>query len=263
VSEPLLSVTNVGATYDNAILALSRVSLTVGAGEIVALLGANGAGKTTTLRAISNLLSAVHGQITGGHVTFDGRRTEKLGPAQLVAAGLAQVIEGRHCFPHLTVEENLIAGASALRIGRRQLAADVARIYGYFPQLRAKRRLPAALCSGGEQQMTAIGRALMARPRLLMLDEPTMGLAPLVAREIFHFLRALNRDENLSILVAEQNATLALRYADRAYVLEHGSVALAGASAEVRERDDVKHFYLGFEPRQRRQYSSLVSQVGT
>jgi len=255
----LLDVAKLAATYENAILALSDVTLSVGEGEIVALLGANGAGKTTTLRAISNLLPAERGQITSGSVRYDGASSLRRSPAELVAAGLAQVLEGRHCFPHLTVEENLRTGGFARRTSEGRLAADLARVYSYFPRLREQRHLPAALCSGGEQQMTAIGRALMARPRLLVLDEPTMGLAPIVAGDIFTFLRTLNREDGLSILIAEQNATLALRHADRAYVLEHGRIAFSGSAAELRERDDVKHFYLGLDTEQR---SRLPSGAG-
>jgi branched-chain amino acid transport system ATP-binding protein len=251
---PLLDVSGVAATYQNAIVALACVSLTIGEGEIVALLGANGAGKTTTLRAISQLLAAQRGQVTHGSITFAGTSMHKLGPADVVALGLAQVLENRRCFPTLTVEENLIVGA--LGGGRRRsVGAGLARIYRYFPRLADKRRVPAGLCSGGEQQMTAIGRALMANPRLLLLDEPTIGLAPLVANELFAFLRTLQRDERVTVLVAEQNATLALRYADRAYVLEHGTTVLEGSAAALRERDDIKHFYLGLETERRGRYA--------
>ncbi len=250
-TRPLLTVTNVAATYESAIIALSNVTLTVGEGEMVALLGANGAGKTTTLRAISRLLGAERGEVTRGSIDFDGRPTLWLGPADVVALGIAQVLEGRRCFPSLTVEENLIVGAAGGGARRGNRAADLERVYEYFPGLFKKRRVPAGLCSGGEQQMTAIGRALMAHPRCLLLDEPTIGLAPLVARELFVFLRKLNRDEGVTVLVAEQNATLALHYADRAYVLEHGTVVIEGTAAQLRARDDMKHFYLGLESHER------------
>lgn len=242
---PLLVVADVAATYESAIIALSDVTMTVREGEMVALLGANGSGKTTTLRAISRLLSAERGQVTRGSIAFDGASTLRLGPADVVALGVAQVLEGRRCFPSLTVEENLVVGAVGGGARRRLVADGLQRVYNYFPRLAEKRRVAAGLCSGGEQQMTAIGRALMANPRCLLLDEPTIGLAPLVARELFAFLRVLNREEGVTVLVAEQNATLALRYADRAYVLEHGTVVLEGPAAELRLRDDIKHFYLG------------------
>jgi branched-chain amino acid transport system ATP-binding protein len=242
---PLLDVRDLEVIYDKAILAVRDVTLSVGRGEIVAVLGANGAGKSTTLKAISGVLAGERGERTRGTISFDGASTAKSATAELVRKGLVHVLEGRHCFPHLTIEENLVTGAIARRSRRSDLRTDLDRIYAYFPKLREKRRLAAALASGGEQQMTAIGRALIANPRLLVLDEPTMGIAPLIAREIFAFLERLNREEGLSILVAEQSAALALRYAHRAYVLENGRVALTGSAPELRERDDIKHFYLG------------------
>ncbi len=245
MAAPLLDVRDLEVVYDKAILAVRDVTLSVAAGEIVALLGANGAGKSTTLKAISGVLVAERGERTHGSIAFDGVSSAKATAADLVERGLVHVLEGRHCFPHLTVEENLVTGAIARRSRRSELRADLERMYTYFPKLRNKRTLPAALASGGEQQMTAIGRALMARPRLLLLDEPTMGIAPLVAREIFAFLARLNAEAGLSILVAEQSSALALRYAHRAYVLETGRVVLSGSAAELRERDDIKHFYLG------------------
>lgn len=245
MAAPLLDVRDLEILYDKAILAARDVTLSVAAGEIVALLGANGAGKSTTLKAISGVLVAECGERTNGTIAFDGVSTAKAGAADLVERGVVHVLEGRHCFPHLTVEENLVTGAVARRSKRSELRADLERIYTYFPKLRDKRALPAALASGGEQQMTAIGRALMARPRLLLLDEPTMGIAPLVAREIFAFLARLNAEASLSILVAEQSSALALRFAHRAYVLETGRVVLTGTAAELRERDDMQHFYLG------------------
>ncbi len=248
---PLLELTNVAATYESAIIALSNVTLSVYEGEMVALLGANGAGKTTTLRAISRLLPAERGEVTHGAIYFDGSSTIRLGAADVVGLGVAQVLEGRRCFPSLSIEENLKVGASGGGKRARPLAESLQRVYRYFPRLAEKRRVAAGLCSGGEQQMAAIGRALMANPRFLLLDEPTIGLAPLIARELFAFLRVLNRDEGVTVLVAEQNATLALRYADRAYVLEHGSVVLEGTAAQLRARDDIKHFYLGLETRER------------
>jgi branched-chain amino acid transport system ATP-binding protein len=241
----LLVLENVEATYNRAIHALHGVSLTVRDGEIVALLGANGAGKTTTLKAVSNLLPAERGQISGGSIRFDGIDVSRTLTSNLVRRGLVQVLEGRHCFRSLTVEENLLTGALGRGSNRAETRIDLERVYDLFPRLRDKRRVAAGLASGGEQQMTAIGRALMSRPRLLVLDEPSMGLAPLVVAEIFERLKALNRSEGLSILVAEQNSTVALRYADRATVLENGRAVLEGSAAELRARDDVKAFYLG------------------
>jgi branched-chain amino acid transport system ATP-binding protein len=241
----LLSIDQVEAMYGRAIVALHGVSLTVRRGEIVAVLGANGAGKTTTLKAVSNLLPAERGQITRGTIVFDAISTPATRPGDLVRRGLVPVLEGRRTFRSLTVEENLITGGIARDSTRAEIAADLARIYDLFPRLRDKRRTLAGLTSGGEQQMTAIGRALMARPRLLVLDEPSMGLAPLVVQIIFRALVRLNRDEGLSILVSEQNSAVALSHAHRAVVLENGVTVLSGAADELRRRDDIKSFYLG------------------
>ncbi|MBZ9606168.1 ABC transporter ATP-binding protein [Phyllobacterium chamaecytisi] len=241
----LLAVDGVRATYNHAITALHGVSLTVGHGEIVALLGANGAGKTTTLKGISNLLPAERGQITAGSIKFDGRDVSAISPADLVRSGLVQVLEGRHCFRSLTVEENLITGGLGRSAKRAEIADDLENIYAYFPRLKEKRRTLSGLTSGGEQQMTAIGRALMSRPRLLVLDEPSMGLAPLIVQDIFKTLRRLNRETGLAILVAEQNSTVALKYADRATILENGAAVLSGAADELRDNEDIKNFYLG------------------
>jgi branched-chain amino acid transport system ATP-binding protein len=243
-----LVVDRVEAIYNHAIIALHGVSLTVRRGEILAVLGANGAGKSTTLRSISNLLQAERGQITAGSIRFEGRDVLRTSPAELVRQGLVQVLEGRHCFRSLTVEENLITGGVARGSGRAEIIRDLERVYTIFPRLREKRKAASGLTSGGEQQMTAIGRALMSRPRLLVLDEPSMGLAPLIVRDIFRKLKSLNQSEGLSILVAEQNSTVALQYADRATVLENGLAVLEGPAAVLRERDDVKAFYLGEGP---------------
>jgi branched-chain amino acid transport system ATP-binding protein len=223
------------------------VSLHVGQGEIVALLGANGAGKSSTLRAVSNLLGAERGRVTRGRITFDGRVTAGLPTSRLVTSGLVQVLEGRHCYRGLTVEENLITGAIGRQATRAETAVDLDRVYVLFPRLKVKRRVLAGLTSGGEQQMTAIGRALMGRPRLLVLDEPSMGLAPIVVSEIFKALIILNREHGLSILLAEQNASVALRAAHRGVVLENGRVKLTGEAADLRSRDDVRAAYLGFD----------------
>ena len=250
MTAPLLMLDDVHVAYNHVIVALGGITLEVRPGEIVALLGANGAGKSITLKAVSNLLPAQRGHVTHGRIVFDGRDITRLAPHRVVRSGLVQVLEGRHCFRPLTVEENLLTGAAARQASRPETRADLERVYEVFPRLREKRRLPAGLASGGEQQMTAIGRALMARPRLLVLDEPSMGLSPRTVEDIFSVLRRLNVDHGLSILVAEQNSTVALRHAHRAYVLEHGHVALTGAAAVLRERDDVKAVYLGLaDPR--------------
>lgn len=242
---PLLELCDVEAAYRGAIVALHRVSLVVRRGEIVALLGANGAGKTTTLKAASNLLPAESGQVTGGCVRFAGRDVRGMSPGELVRSGLVPVLEGRHVFRSLSIEENLITGAIARGSKRSELLVDLERVYSYFPRLREKRRIAAGLASGGEQQMTALGRALMSRPRLLLLDEPSMGLAPRVVQAIFQRLLMLNRQEGLSILVAEQNSTVALRTADRATVLENGVAVLDGDTVSLRQREDIQAFYLG------------------
>ncbi len=241
----ILDVSGLKATYNHAIAALGGVSFTVARGEVVALLGANGGGKTTTLRAISNLLSAERGQVTAGSIGFDGLDVGRTPPSGLVRAGLVQVLEGRHCFRSLTVEENLVAGGLGRSGTRRDIHEDLEKTYGYFPRLKEKRRTLCGLTSGGEQQMAAIGRALMSRPRLLVLDEPSMGLAPIIVQDIFCTLRKLNREEGLSILIAEQNSAVALKYADRATVLENGISVLVGDARDLRDRDDIKAFYLG------------------
>jgi branched-chain amino acid transport system ATP-binding protein len=245
MTTPLLRIEAVEAAYQRSIAALHGVSLEVRAGEIHALLGANGAGKSTTLKAVSNLLPAERGQVTAGHIVFDGHDTGRTSPADLVRLGLVQVLEGRHCFRTLTVEENLLTGALGRSARRSEAAEDLAKVYVIFPKLKDRRKTPAGLCSGGEQQMTAIGRALMSRPRLLVLDEPSMGLAPLVVRDIFEQLRRLNREEGLSILVAEQNSTVALQYADRATVLDAGVAVLSGDAEALRQRADIQFFYFG------------------
>ncbi len=244
----LLAVEGLHATYNHAITALHGVTFSLGRGEILAVLGANGAGKTTTLKAVSNLLPAERGQVLAGHVLFDGRDVTRETPASLVRRGLVQVLEGRHCFKTLTVEENLVSGGLGRSATRTEIATDLEKIYTHFPRLKEKRRVLSGLTSGGEQQMTAIGRALMSRPRLLVLDEPSMGLAPLIVQDIFRTLKRLNREEGLSILVAGQNSAVALTYADRAIILENGVSVLSGTAAELKARDDVKAFYLGQKP---------------
>jgi branched-chain amino acid transport system ATP-binding protein len=245
---PLLAVEGLKATYHHTIGALGGVSFRLDKGEILALLGANGAGKSTTLTAVSNLLPAKRGQIVSGSILFNGLDVTRTTPGDLVRSGLVQVLEGRHCFRSLSVEENLISGGLGRSGSRAEIADDLEKVYAHFPRLREKRRALAGLTSGGEQQMTAIGRALMSRPRLLVLDEPSMGLAPIVVQEIFRTLRRLNREEGLSVLVAEQNSAIALTYAHRAIILENGISVLSGDARELRERDDVKAFYLGHKP---------------
>ncbi|MGY3610902.1 MULTISPECIES: ABC transporter ATP-binding protein [unclassified Bradyrhizobium] len=244
-TSPFLEVDNIEALYGQAILALRGVSLRVERGSIVAILGANGAGKTTTLKAISNLLPSERGHVNRGSISWQGKPTLRLHPSDLVARGLVQVLEGRHVFPQLTVEENLLAGGFVRRPSRRTLADDLERIYSWFPRLKQRRKSRCGLTSGGEQQMVAIGRALMTRPTLVLLDEPSMGLAPIIVEEIFEIIRELNKNEAVSFLLAEQNIHLVLRFADYGYVLENGRVVAYGTAAELSARGDVKEFYLG------------------
>jgi len=250
-NKSLLSVNNIEVIYDHVILVLKGVSLEVPEQGIVALLGANGAGKTTTLKAISNLLRAERGDITKGSIEFEGKRIDTLTSAQLVQQGVIQVMEGRHCFEHLTVEENLLTGAYTRRDGNAAINRDLELVYSYFPRLKKRNRAQAGYTSGGEQQMVAIGRALMSRPKMILLDEPSMGLAPQLVEEIFENVARLNRDEGVTFLLAEQNTNIALRYANHGYILENGRVVLDGSAAELRENTDVKEFYLGISEGQR------------
>src|SRR5579859_1255161 len=241
----MLVVNNIEVLYDRVILVLKGVSLTVPRGGIVALLGANGAGKTTTLKAISNLLHAERGEVTKGTITFDGAEVQALSPNELVRRGCIQVMEGRHCFAHLTVEENLLTGAFTRRDGRAVIRRDLDLVYGYFPRLRERRTAIAGYTSGGEQQMCALGRALMSRPKMILLDEPSMGLAPQVVEEIFGIVGNLNGREGVSFLLAEQNTNLALKYARYGYILENGRVVMDGEAKSLAANEDVKEFYLG------------------
>ena len=250
-TRPMLSVNNIEVIYDHVILVLKGVSLEVPEQGIVALLGANGAGKTTTLKAISNLLRAERGDITKGSIEFQGKRIDSLTPAQLVQQGVIQVMEGRHCFEHLTVEENLLTGAYTRRDGSGAIQRDLELVYSYFPRLKNRSRAQAGYTSGGEQQMVAIGRALMSRPKMILLDEPSMGLAPQLVEEIFENVERLNKEEGVTFLLAEQNTNIALRYADHGYILENGRVVLDGTAAELRENTDVKEFYLGISEGER------------
>ena len=253
---PLLQLSNVEVVYDHVILVLRGVSLSVPVGGIVALLGANGAGKTTTLKAISNLLRAERGEVTKGSIRVNGELVQNLTPHDLVKRGVIQVMEGRRCFPHLTVEENLLTGAYTRR-SSGEVGRDLEMVYGYFPRLRERRKSLAGYISGGEQQMCAIGRALMAKPSTILLDEPSMGLAPQLVEEIFEIVHSLNVEQKVSFLLAEQNTTMALKYAHYGYILETGRVVMDGAAAELAENQDVKEFYLGLSSGERRSYRDV------
>ena len=256
-SAPILSLNNIEVVYDRVILVLKGVSLKVASGAIVALLGANGAGKTTTLKAISNLLQSERGEVVKGTIMFDGAEVQALSPNEVVRRGCIQVMQGRHCFGHLTVEENLLTGAFTRRDSAAMIRADLEKVYSYFPKLSERRQALAGYTSGGEQQMCAIGRALMSRPRLILLDEPSMGLAPQLVEEIFTIMQSLNQAERVSFLLAEQNANLALRYAGYGYVLETGRVVLDGTAVELRENEDVKEFYLGIAQGRRKSFREV------
>jgi branched-chain amino acid transport system ATP-binding protein len=240
------------------ILVLKGVSLQVAQGQIVALLGGNGAGKTTTLRAISNLLRAERGEVTKGSIALRQERIENLTPADLVKRGVVQVMEGRHCFAHLTIEENLLAGAYILK-NQAQISANLEKVYAYFPRLKTRRTSQAAYTSGGEQQMCAIGRALMSNPSVMLLDEPSMGLAPQIVEEVFEIIKDLNQKEGVTFLVAEQNTNMALQYADYGYIMESGRIVMDGAAAELRNNEDVKEFYLGMGGGQRKSFKEVKS----
>src|SRR6201993_4540284 len=256
-AKPLLEVNGIEVIYDHVILELKGVSLAVPEGGIVALLGGNGAGKTTTLKAISNLLRAERGEVTKGSITFAGERIEAFDAASVVKRGLIQVMEGRHCFAHLTVEENLLTGAYTRHDGRARVNEDLDKVYSYFPRLQIRRGAIAGYTSGGEQQMTAIGRALMSRPKMILLDEPSLGLAPQLVEEIFAIVDRLNKQEDVGFLVAEQNTNIALRYAGYGYILENGRVVMDGAAADLRSNEDVKEFYLGLSAAGRKSYRDV------
>jgi branched-chain amino acid transport system ATP-binding protein len=257
--ETLLEVNNIEVIYDHVILVLKGVSLSVRKGGITALLGGNGAGKTTTLKAISNLLKSERGEVTKGSILYRGERVQDLDAAALVKKGVIQVMEGRHCFAHLTVEENLLTGAYTRKDGRGAVDADLEKVYAYFPRLKERRRSQAGYTSGGEQQMTAIGRALMSKPETILLDEPSMGLAPQLVEEIFTIVKNLNEKEGVSFLLAEQNTNVALRFAHRGYILESGRVVMEGDAKELRENPDVKEFYLGMSDEGRKSFRDVRS----
>jgi branched-chain amino acid transport system ATP-binding protein len=257
--EKLLDVTNIEVIYNHVILVLKGVSLSVPKGGITALLGGNGAGKTTTLKAISNLLHSERGEVTKGTILYRGKPVADLNPAALVKSGVIQVMEGRHCFEHLTIEENLLTGSYTRSAGRGDIARDLEMVYTYFPRLKERRKSQAGFTSGGEQQMCAIGRALMSRPETVLLDEPSMGLAPQLVEEIFGIVKALNEKEGVSFLLAEQNTNVALRYAHYGYILESGRVVMDGPAAELRENPDVKEFYLGMSDEGRKSFRDVRS----
>jgi len=249
-----LSVNNIEVIYDHVILVLKGVSLEVPRGGIVALLGANGAGKTTTLKAISNLLHAERGDVTKGSIHFDGDEVQDLSPNELVRRGCIQVMEGRHCFGHLTIEENLLTGAFTRRDGKAAIRRDIDMVYAYFPKLAERKGSLAGYTSGGEQQMCAIGRALMSRPKMILLDEPSMGLAPQIVEEIFGIVKDLNEKEGVSFLLAEQNTHMALKYARYGYILENGRVVMDGEASMLTANEDVKEFYLGISEGRRKSF---------
>lgn len=255
--EIILALNNIEVIYDHVILVLKGVSLEVRKGGIVALLGANGAGKTTTLKAISNLLRAERGEVTKGSIIFDGEEVQALSPDVLVRRGCIQVMEGRHCFAHLTVEENLLTGAFTRRDGKAAIARDTEIVYNYFPRLRERRSSIAGYTSGGEQQMCAIGRALMSRPKMILLDEPSMGLAPQIVEEIFGIVKTLNEREGVSFLLAEQNTHMALKFARHGYILENGRVVMDGEAKALAENEDVKEFYLGIAEGKKKSFRDL------
>ncbi|SEM37480.1 amino acid/amide ABC transporter ATP-binding protein 2, HAAT family [Variovorax sp. YR750] len=258
-AEPLLVVNGIEVIYNHVILVLKGVSLTVPQGGIVALLGGNGAGKTTTLRAVSNLLAGERGAVTKGSITLRNERIEALTPADLVRRGLVQVMEGRHCFAHLSIEENLMTGAYTRTDGKAAVLQTLEKVYAYFPRLKTRRASQAAYTSGGEQQMCAIGRALMADPNMVLLDEPSMGLAPQIVEEVFAIVKDLNDKEHVTFLLAEQNTNMALQYADYGYILESGRIVMDGPAASLRENEDVKEFYLGVGGGDRKSFRDVKS----
>jgi branched-chain amino acid transport system ATP-binding protein len=253
----ILNVNNIEVIYNHVILVLKGVSLTVPEGGIVALLGGNGAGKTTTLRAVSNLLHGERGEVTKGTIEYRNERIEASTPADLVKRGVIQVMEGRHCFAHLTIEENLMTGSYTRTEGKAAVAQTLEKVYNYFPRLKTRRTSQAAYTSGGEQQMCAIGRALMANPKMILLDEPSMGLAPQIVDEVFGIVKDLNQKEGVTFLLAEQNTNMALRYADFGYILENGRVVMEGSAEDLRTNEDVKEFYLGLSSSGRKSFREV------
>jgi branched-chain amino acid transport system ATP-binding protein len=259
MSTTLLNVNGIEVIYNHVILVLKGVSLQVPEGKVVALLGGNGAGKTTTLRAVSNLLAGERGQVTKGSIELRGERIESLTPADLVHRGVIQVMEGRHCFGHLTIEDNLLTGAYTRKDGKGAVAETLEKVYNYFPRLKTRRGSQAAYTSGGEQQMCAIGRALMANPKMVLLDEPSMGLAPQIVEEVFEIVKDLNVKERVTFLLAEQNTNMALRYANYGYIMESGRVVMDGVASDLANNEDVKEFYLGMGGSERKSFRDVKS----
>ncbi|MDP3408721.1 ABC transporter ATP-binding protein [Bosea sp. (in: a-proteobacteria)] len=258
-ADNILSLNNIEVIYDHVILVLKGVSLHVPRKGIVAILGANGAGKTTTLKAISNLLKAERGEVTKGSIVFEGERVDRMSPNELVRRGCIQVMEGRHCFGHLSIEENLLTGAFTRRDGNAAIKRDLEKMYELFPRLKQRRNSQAGYTSGGEQQMCAVGRALMSKPKMILLDEPSMGLAPQIVEEIFEIVRRLNAEEDVSFLVAEQNTNMALRYATYGYIMETGRIVMDGEAKMLRENEDVKEFYLGVSEGDKKSFREVKS----
>ncbi|MEM7170593.1 MAG: ABC transporter ATP-binding protein [Pseudomonadota bacterium] len=259
-SDNILEIDGIEVVYDNVIAALHDVSLTVPRGKIVALLGGNGAGKSTTLKAISTMLAAERGKVTQGKITYDGQQVKNQNPAEMVGLGLVQVLEGRRCFGHLTVEENIIAGAYSRKLSKSDIKNELDKIYGYFNRLRERRKSQAGFTSGGEQQMVAVARAMMAKPKMLLLDEPSMGLAPQLVAEIFNIVQELNRNEGVSILLAEQNTNVALRNADYGYIIETGNVMLHGTAESLLDDEKVKELYLGISKEGRKNFRDVLRE---
>ena len=258
-NDTLLKVNNIEVVYNHIILVLRGVSLNVRQGGITALLGGNGAGKSTTLKAISNLLHSERGEVTKGSITYKDQSIMNENPSKMVKKGVIQVMEGRHCFEHLTVEENLLTGSYTRTDGKSAIATDLEMVYSYFPRLKERRKSQAGYTSGGEQQMCAIGRALMSKPETILLDEPSMGLAPQLVEEIFGIVKDLNEKEGVSFLLAEQNTNIALRFAHYGYILESGRVVMDGSAKELRENPDVKEFYLGMSEGGRKSFRDVRS----
>ena len=259
-SENILEIKNIEVVYDDVILAISDVSLDVPKGSIVALLGGNGAGKSTTLKSVSTMLASERGKVTKGSITYNGKQVEKLNPSDMVNLGLVQVLEGRRCFGHLTVEENVISGAYIRKLSKSEIKSELERMYAYFPRLKERRKSQAGFTSGGEQQMIAVARAMMAKPKMLLLDEPSMGLAPQLVEEIFNIVKELNEKEGVSILLAEQNTNIALRNSDYGYIIETGQVMLDGSAKSLLNDDKVKEFYLGISSEGRKNFRDVLKE---
>ena len=259
-SENIREIKNIEVVYDDVILAISDVSLDVPKGSIVALLGGNGAGKSTTLKSVSTMLASERGKVTKGSITYNGQQVEKLNPSDMVNLGLVQVLEGRRCFGHLTVEENVISGAYTRKLSKSEIKSELERMYSYFPRLKERRKSQAGFTSGGEQQMIAVARAMMAKPKMLLLDEPSMGLAPQLVEEIFNIVKELNEKEGVSILLAEQNTNIALRNSDYGYIIETGQVMLDGSAKSLLNDDKVKEFYLGISSEGRKNFRDVLKE---